>query len=409
MVSRRETTAGTLPLTGIRVLDVASFIAAPVAATVMADYGATVIKVEPPGSGDPNRSIRSLPSYPPTQVNYPWEMDSRGKRSIAIDLKAREGQDLLHRLVRVCDVLITNYPLAVRERLRLRHEDVAPFNERLIYASFTGYGETGPDAHQVGFDSTAFFARSGLFDCNRYEGQPPGVAMPGQGDRMSGMSLLAGIMMALWQRERTGKGMQVTSSLLANGLWSNGVGAQAALLGAFLPPRPPRERPRSALTNPYRTADDRWMQLTIVREDKDWGAFCRAIGHPDLEKDARFAEMPARRKNSGELVVILDEVFARNDWNYWSECLRAAGIPVGLIGQLRDLPADAQAVACGAVVETANPQMPQTLAAPFGLTGVAVPPARRAPSLGEHSGEVLAEVGLSEPEIAELRASGVIA
>ena len=397
-----------LPLSGIRVLDVASFIAAPVAATVMGDYGASVIKVEPPGRGDPNRSVRSLASYPKTDVNYPWEMDSRGKRSIALDLQAEAGQHVLYRLIETADVFITNYPLDVRQRLKCGYEHVKHLNPRLIYASFTGYGEHGPDVNQLGFNSTAYFARSGLLDCNRYDGQPPGVAMPAQGDRGSGISLFAGIMMALWQREKSGVGDLVTSSLLANGLWSNGVGVQAALLGSVLPPRPPRERPRNALTNPYRTRDGRWIQLTIVREDKDWGPLCRMIGRPDLELDPRFNDLMTRRQNATALFEILDPIFATEDWAHWREAFLGTGIPAGLVGRLQDVSGDVQAVACGAVVETANPEMPRTLAAPFGLASAPVPPATRAPALGEHSVDVLREAGLAAGEIAALTARGVV-
>lgn len=403
-----EPAVSQLPLAGIRVLDVASFIAAPVAATVMADYGADVIKVEPPGTGDPNRNMRSLASYPPHQVNYPWEMDSRGKRSIAIDLRNAAGQQVLYRLVAATDVLITNYPLEVRDRLKVGYEHVRHLNSRLIYASFTGYGESGPDMNQVGFDSTAYFARSGLMDANRYVGQPPGVVMPGQGDRASGISLLAGIMMALWARQKTGAGQHVSSSLIANGLWSNGVGAQAALLGSHLPPRPPRDRPRSALGNPYRTRDDRWMQMSIVREDKSWPDLCRAIGRPELQRDARFADLTTRRKNSAELVAVLDPIFASRDWAHWRDLWREMGIPVGLIGRLQDLRDDDQAVASGAVVATNNPAMPLTLAAPFGLASATLPPAEPAPQLGEHTDAILLEAGMTPAEIETLRRDGCV-
>jgi crotonobetainyl-CoA:carnitine CoA-transferase CaiB-like acyl-CoA transferase len=397
-----------LPLAGLRVLDVASFIAAPVAATVMGDYGCEVIKVEPPGAGDPNRETHKLASYPKSDVNYPWEMDSRGKRSIAIDLATADGQSVLYRLVARADVLITNYPLAVRGRLKMAYADVRGFNPRLIYGSFTGYGETGPDAHLPGFDSTAYFARSGLLDCNRYEGQPPGVVMPAQGDRASGMAFLAGILMALIKRGQTGVGSEVTSSLYANALWSNGVGAQAALLGAFLPPRPPRDRPRNALTNIYRTRDDRWLQLTVVREDKGWRPFCAAIGRPELEPDPRFATSALRRDNSAALTAICDPIFAQFDWAYWRDTLFAHAIPVGLIGRLQDLPEDLQARACGAVVATDNPAMPLGLAAPFALAGVDVARATPAPALGEQTDAVLRDAGYTADAIARLRAAGVV-
>jgi len=171
-----------LPLAGIRVLDISTYIAAPAAAVVLGDYGADVIKVEQPGEGDPNRTTITIASYPKSQVNYPWLMDSRNKRSIALDLKHAAGRAILDRLVPSADVLITNFPLPVRERLRLRYEDVAGLNQRLIYASLTGFGEAGPDRDQAGFDSTAYFARSGLVDQLRYAGQPPHFSLPAQGD-----------------------------------------------------------------------------------------------------------------------------------------------------------------------------------------------------------------------------------
>jgi len=398
-----------LPLSGIKVLDVSTYIAAPAAAVVLGDYGADVIKVEQPGEGDPNRAMVSVASYPKSPVNYPWQMDARNKRSVALDLKHQAGRAALDRLIRTSDVLVTNFPLPVRERLRLRHADVAPLNDRLIYASLTGYGEEGPDRDQAGFDSTAYFARSGLMDQLRYDGQPPHFSLPAQGDRATAMSLVAAIMMALYWRERTGRGTAVSTSLLANGLWSNGVYAQAALLGAFLPLRPPRERPRSALANLYRTGDGRWLQLSLPLEDVMWPRLCRAIGRPELETDARFADTPSRRARSAELTAILDAVFASGTAADWAERLKAAKLTFAPINRIEDVAGDAQAVAAGAIVESANPEMPRTLAAPFRLTGAAPRPAGPAPGLGEHTEEVLRETGFSAAEIAELMRSGAAA
>ncbi len=398
-----------LPLHGLRVLDVATY---------MRHLWRRLSwpTTEPPSSKSSRRvagirtgRCKQVTSYPPSEVNYPWEMDSRGKKSIAINLQTASGQQTLHKLIANTDVLVTNSPPLVRERLKIAYDDVRHLNPRLIYAAFTGYGEAGPDRDSVGFNSTAYFARSGLSDCNRYDDQPPGVAQPAQGDRASGMSLLAGIMMALWSREKTGLGTLVTSSLLANGIWANGVGAQAALLGSTLPPRPPRTRPRNAVTNTYRTRDDRWLQLTMVREDLGWEPFCTHIGRPDLLQDTRFATMSARRAHAADLVTILDGVFASNDWAHWRDRLSAANVPVGLIGCLSDLRDDPQAVACGAVVATHIPQMPLTLAAPFGLAAAVVPPATRAPGLGEHTDEILREAGFGAADIEQLRRDGAVA
>ncbi len=265
--------------------------------------------------------------YPKSPVSYPWHLDSRGKRSLAIDLKNEKARAAFDRIIACADVLITNYPLAARTRLRLDYDDVAKINPRLIYASFTGYGETGPDADQVGFDLTAYFARSGILDGARYDGAAPAVTMPAQGDRATGLALATGIMLALWNRERTGRGTKVASSLLANGIWANGNVMQAALIGATLPKRPPPERPRSALTNTYRTSDDRWIQFTVVKEDRDWKAMCRAIAREDLLADARFCDTPSRRANAGELAALLRGIFEQHDFAHWRARLKAEAIP----------------------------------------------------------------------------------
>src|SRR5579872_1387278 len=308
------TTSAKLPLEGLRVLDLASFIAGPVATTVMGDYGAEVIKIEPPGEGDPQRKLGQAHSIPQHPVNFCWHLVNRNKRSIVLDLKHADGRAVFDRLLATADVMVVNYPLKVRARLRMRYADVAATNPRLIYASMTGYGEHGPDAEQPGFDSTAFFARSGLLDALTYEGGPPAFSLPAQGDQMAGMNLFAAIAMALLHRERTGKGCEVSSSLHASGLWSNGMLVQGALLGAFVAPRPPRTKPRSALANQYRTSDGRWIQLTIVREDKLFPELCQAIERPDLLGDPRFRTTELRRAHAPELAAILDPIFASLPW-----------------------------------------------------------------------------------------------
>ena len=356
---------GQLPLRGLRVLDLASFIAGPVATTVMGDYGAEVIKIEPPGEGDPQRKLGQAHSIPQHPVNFCWHLVNRNKRSVVLDLKHSDGRAAFDRLVKTADVMVVNFPLKVRERLKMRYADVAPLNPRLIYASMTGYGEHGPDAEQPGFDSTAFFARSGLLDALTYEGGPPAFSLPAQGDQMTGMNLFAAVAMALLHRERTGEGSEVSTSLHASGLWSNGMLAQGALLGAFVAPRPPRTTPRSALANQYRTADGRWIQLTIVREDKLWPELCQAIERLDLMEDPRFATTDLRRAHATELATILDPVFASRPWLEWRRRLRKHEITFGLLGVLRDVPDDEQAVANGAVVPTPLPDMPRTLSAPI--------------------------------------------
>jgi formyl-CoA transferase len=398
-----------LPLEGIRVLDIASWIAAPAAAVVLGDFGADVIKVEPPGEGDPHRMNYTLPQAPKSAVNYPWHLDSRNKRSIALDLKSPAGRAALDRLIARADVLITNFPFPVRTRLKLTYDDVRDLNARLIYASFTGYGEDGPDKDEPGFDANAYFARSGLFDRLRYEGNPPGFAMPAQGDRAAAMGLVSAILLALYDRERTGQGRMVASSLYANGLWSNAFMAQAALIGAYAPLRPPRERPLSALANIYQSRDGRWFQLSIVQAERHWPTFCELIGRPELLQDRRFAALPDRRRHAAELRAILDDVFASRDYAAWHELLSSRAIPHAPIAQMTDIPEDPQAVAARAVVPTAIDELPRTIASPFQLAGVEQRQARPAPSLGADTDAILAEAGFTKDEIASLKATGAAA
>jgi formyl-CoA transferase len=223
------------------------------------------------------------------------------------------------------------------------------------------------------------------------------------------MALVAGIMMALYHRQRTGKGTAVATSLLANGLWSNGVYAQAALVGAFLPLRPPRERPRSALGNVYRTRDGAWLQLSLPLEEAMWPRLCRAIERPELERDPRFAQPSQRRVNAAILTAILDEVFAGAPAGEWHRRLKANRLTFSPVVRIEDLGRDEQAVAAGAIIPSANPEMPRTLAAPIRLGCSAPRPAGPAPALGQHTDEILREAGFDAAEIAQLRRVGAAA
>ena len=290
-------------LAGIRVLDVGSYVAGPAAATVMGDFGAEVIKIEPP-EGDPYRSLHRLPGSPVGDRDYYWVLDSRNKKSVVLDLKRPEARDALERLVRSADVFLTNMPLDVRARLGIRWADLEPLNERLVYASLTAYGESGPEANKTGFDATAWWARTGLMDNVRSAPDaPPARSIPGMGDHATAMALFGAVMMALYQRERTGKGGMVSTSLMAAGLWSNAMYVQAHLCGAAVRQRPPREQALNALGNMYRCGDDRWFILAALSEERQWPGFVRALDRPDLAEDPRFATLGARRKHVHGLVA----------------------------------------------------------------------------------------------------------
>ena len=260
---------------------------------------------------------------------------------------------MFDRLARTADVMVVNFPLKVRARLRMRYEDVAPLNPRLIYASMTGYGESGPDAEQPGFELDGVLRP--LRPARRADprGRPARLLAAGAG-RPDGRHEPVrrhrhGAPASRAHRRRAAKS---ATSLHAGGLWSNAMLAQGALLGAYVAPRPPRTKPRSALANQYRTSDGRWIQLTIVREDKLWPELCKAMERPDLLDDPRFQTTDSRRAHASELAAILDPMFAAHPWPEWRKRLRHHEITFGLLGVLRDVPDDEQAVANGAVVPT---------------------------------------------------------
>src|SRR6266852_5925456 len=299
----------------LKVVDLASFIAGPGAATILSDYGADVIKVEPPRSGDPHQHTYKIPPQPRADDNYAWHLANRNNRGLAVDLKSPPAREILERLVKWADVLVINFPHPVRKRLKLTCEDLAPWNSRLIYADITGYGDDGPDADLPGFDITAYWARSGLLALTRDAGAPPTLPVSGSGDHATAVGLYSAIVTGLYRRERTGKGSYVTTSLIAEGVWSCAMSVQAALCDAEFFPLHDRRNPPNASLNVYQTSDGSWF--LIVVQSKDWPALVTGIGRPDLLSDARFADDAKRATNSAPLTEILDEVFVSQPLAHW--------------------------------------------------------------------------------------------
>jgi crotonobetainyl-CoA:carnitine CoA-transferase CaiB-like acyl-CoA transferase len=394
---------------GLKILDCSSFIAAPAAATILSDFGADVIKIEPPGAGDPYRAVPLLPTMPQARENYAWMLASRNKRGLALNLARPSAQEIVRRLVAQADVFITNFPAAVRKKLGLRYEDLAPLNDRLIYASFSGYGESGEEASKPGFDITAWWARSGLMDGVRTEATaPPARSLTGMGDHPSGISLYAGIVMGLYRRQLTGMGAHVGTSLLANGIWCNGVMAQAALCGARFIDRPPREKALNAFTNYYQCRDRRWLILTILNEERQWPVFIKCLGRDDLQDDPRFATSRDRMKNAVELTAVLDKTFATKDRSDWREILAAGGIVFDVVASAQDIPNDSQILANDILVPFDNDTV-LTVTSPISVEGQEKVSPRRPPAIGQHTDEVLREAGYDAAMIESLRADGAVA
>ncbi len=273
---------------GLKVVEIASFIAAPAAATMLSDFGADVIKVEPPGLGDPQRLLSSVPPSPAAPGNYSWHLANRNKRGMSVDLKSEGGTEILKRLVEWADVVITNFPHGTREALHLGYEEVSGWNPRVIYADITGFGDAGPDAKLPGFDLTAFWSRSGLLASTRDAGAPPTSPPWGSGDYTTATAIYAAITTALYHRERTGKGANVGTSLLATGVWATGTLVSAALAGAKPYELHDRNKPVNAMTNAYQSGDGRWIMLAAKRSA--FPALANAIGRSDLLADPRFTD-----------------------------------------------------------------------------------------------------------------------
>ena len=392
---------------GLKVVDLSSFVAGPGAAVILSDFGADVIKVEPP-KGELWRIGNKIPPQPLSNVPYMWHLNNRNKRGITLDLKSPDAVKVLERLAKWADVFIVNTPHPAREKLKLSYDDVAQWNPRLIYADITGYGDTGPDAALPGFDITAFWSRSGLLSLTHDAGAPPTWPFAGTGDAPSGVGLFAAIVTALYRRERTGKGSYVTTSLLAAGVWSAGVAIQAALAGAKFAPQHDRKNPANAAMNVYKSSDDVWFVL-VTTPDKI-PALATGIGRADLLKDPRFADPAKLAANMRQLTAIVDETFSSQPMAHWREVLDKAHIPYGLVHDPIDVIKDPQLQANNIVVplEGAGENIKLTVSSPIQVHGVAKVAARRAPNLGEHNDEVLQELGLDTKEIERLRASGVI-
>jgi crotonobetainyl-CoA:carnitine CoA-transferase CaiB-like acyl-CoA transferase len=392
---------------GLKVVDLASFVAGPGAAVILSDFGAQVIKVEPP-SGDMWRIVFKVPPQPRASDNYLWHLDNRNKRGLALDLKSPAAGEVLERLVKWADVLIVNTPHPARERLKLKYQDLVQWNPRLIYADVSGFGDNGPDANLPGFDITAYWARSGLLSQTRDAGAPPTWPIAASGDHATAVGLFSAIVMGLYRRERTGKGSYVTTSLLAEGVWAAGVYIAGALAGATFYPLHDRQSPSNATLNPYKASDGSWFML-VVTPDK-FQALASAIGRPDLIADPRFSDAKSQAANGAQLRAVLDDAFAKQPMRHWCEAFDKAHITYGAILEPNEVVNDPQLRANDIVVplEGAGDKLTLTVGSPMQVHGVAKEPARRAPGLGEHNHEILRELGFDPGRIEELHAASAV-
>ena len=402
---------GNFLLDGIRVVEVGTFIAGPAAATVMTDFGAEVTKIEAPGIGDPYRYLHTIKPMPESEQDYCWILDGRNKKSVVVNLKSEAGHEIVLKLSRDADVFLTNFHPSVLNDLKLTYEDVKAVNERIIYAHATGYGEVGPEAEKPGYDMTAWWAHSGLMNLIRSADSEPSLSVAGMGDHPTAMSLFGAIMMGLYARERTGKGRKVSTSLLANGVWANGCFIQSALCGAkpFIHQR--RDEADNAMVNHYVTRDGKRFIITGIRGNVDFEAACHAIDRVDLITDERFAEPEQRYPNMRELIAIFDAAFLTKDMAEWVMLFKTHELTFAPVHDYTDLPNDEQLHANGILVDLDHPRFGKlkTISSPLNASDTEKVTPTAAPTLGQHTREVLTALGYSDQEIDALSEQGVVA
>lgn len=393
----------TAPLEGIKVVELASFVAAPAAGALLADLGAEVIKVEVP-QGEIYR--HSTPRRLGYESDFPeaphFQMDNRGKRSLALDLTRPAARAALQRVIEAADVVLTNM---LPERLERYGLDAATLRGRrpaLVYATLSGYGAEGPDAGRPAFDYTAYWARTGMMDLMREPDAAPAFQRPGVGDHAAALALVSGILAALRVRDRGGEGQQVDVSLMHMGYYVQGNDAALALATREDVPRHDRRRPRNPLWNHYETSDGRWLFLVMIDSDRYWPTFCEALGRDDLLADERFDGAVPRYRNGEALAAILAEEFRGRPLADWRKVLDGHRLIWAPMQTMREAIDDAQARATGVFAAVEHPRAGafETVAPPLKLSAFAMDGSRPGPELGEAGESVLREAGLSDEEIA---------
>ncbi|CAB4562763.1 unannotated protein [freshwater metagenome] len=374
------------PLHGVKVVELGVWVAGPAATGIMADWGADVVKVEPP-SGDPQRSVFGALGVADQSGVPPFEIDNRGKRSVIADLRDEKGMSVFMSLLADADVFVTNVRPAGLARLGLDPESLTKKFPRLIYGVITGYGTDGPDVDRAGYDIGAFWARSGLAHTTVAPNELPPALRSGQGDHTTALSLVSGVMAALFDRERTGKGRVVSTSLLRTGMYTLGWDIGVFLrFGKRQSTKPNRENP-APMMNCYRAADGRAFWLLGLEADRHFPGLLTAMERPDLAEVENFKNARARSVNAAEFTAVLDAHFATQSYEYWTTRFDAHDVWWAPLNSIAEAVVDEQVLASGAIVE----MTPREGEAPYRAVNSPVdfndyvPVYGPVPALGEHT------------------------
>jgi crotonobetainyl-CoA:carnitine CoA-transferase CaiB-like acyl-CoA transferase len=396
------------PLEGIRVVELAVWVAGPGAAGILADWGADVVKIEPP-TGDPARSFQRMLGGD-LDVNPVFELDNRGKRGIVVDLATEAGATIADRLLAEADVFVTNLRSRALAQLGLDPDTLLARHPALVYALITGYGREGPDADRAAYDIAAYWARAGIAESLRTPGGPLPFQRGGMGDHTTAMTAAAMVSAALVERSRTGRGQLVSTSLLRQGAYTIGFDVNVALMWGRTIAVGVRESMGSPTVNNYTAGDGRAFWIVGLEGDRHWPALVRAVDRPEWLTDERFADARGRAVNAVELIAALDEIFATKPLAEWVEVFdREPDLFWSPVSSIDDLITDEQFHAAGGLVAVPDEHgaLPM-LATPADFGGAPPSPRWRAPRLGEHTAEVLAELGYDEAAVDALRRDGVV-
>ncbi|MGE0600211.1 MAG: CaiB/BaiF CoA transferase family protein [Dehalococcoidia bacterium] len=396
------------PLAGIKVVEMGVWVAGPSCAAVLADWGADVIKIEPP-EGDP---FRGLGAAFGAVMNPPFELDNRGKRSIALNLEVEDARYIAGDLIDAADVFVSNMRPRALERLGMSYEKLSQTNPGLIYCNVTGYGPDTPEANRAAYDVGAFWSRAGVAAGLTPEGANPPLQRGGMGDHMTGNSAAGAIAAALYNREKTGRGQRVAVSLMRIGVYMMGWDTNTQLR-ARLPFTPPYDRfhAPNPLINPFRDAEGHWFYLLMLQGDRHWPDFLRAVGNPpELADDARFVDIPNRYANAAALVEIMDRILATKNLSEWGPIFDANDVWWAPLQNVAEVVDDPVVRAAGAFVTMDSPQGPvEQVNTPADFYGTPARPGEWAPELGQHTEMILTEdLGYDWDRVASLKELGAI-
>jgi len=392
-------------LKGLKVIEIASVLAGPLAGRMLGDLGAEVIHIDRPGTiintDNKHASVVQGGRVISSHINYVEENTNCNKKRITLDITSEAGLKILYRLLENADVFLTNFRPYELTKFHLEYDILRQFNPRLIQANLTAWGKNGPDKNMPGYDFNSFWTRSGIMHVLLEKDMPPFNTPMGMGDRIAGVTLAYGIMAALLVRERTGAGQEIDTSLLQAAVFANAYDVGGALVTGQDRQNVGREAISNPLVNSYRTSDDRWLRIAINKPERDWGKFCIAIGRPELEKNPDFATLEKRIENHRSLFYLLENIFAEKTISEWDAILSKTALPWGTIKTLPEVIADRQLIENGMFQPVAHPVYGEIklVANPIGFSETPARIVKPAPKLSEHTEEILREYGYTKVEI----------